>query len=169
MSEFDADTRDEGVPPASSPRPVEIIAPAPASEPSGFAPPAAEAATDPNAPPDRAVLFPNCYVWCLFLGALDVMLTYLILHPAAFETRGMEVNLIASWVIDRFGVSGMVALKFFSVIVVVLICEFVGRRRYETARRLAEWAVAINSIPVIIAFTLMLVDIAFWRLGYTAA
>ncbi|MCA9243366.1 MAG: hypothetical protein KDA32_05380 [Phycisphaerales bacterium] len=115
-----------------------------------------------------AVLFPNCYVWCLFLGAMDVMLTYLILHPAAFDTRGNEVNWLAGWVIDHYGVGGMVALKFLSVIVVVLICEFVGRRRYATAKRLAEWAVAINAIPVTIAFTLMLVDIARWRLGYTA-
>ena len=50
----------------------------------------------------RSVLYPNAYVWFVFLAALDIMLTYLILHPVLFfrdpdmlESRGVAAEVHA--------------------------------------------------------------------------
>jgi len=144
----------------------------------------------------RAVLYPNVYVWYVFLASLDVILTYLILHPLfsspssflltqtetvngppahieplppleplTYEERGVEHNTLADWIIQRWAVPGMVAFKFALVILVVCICEVVGRRKRETGRRLAEWAVAISAIPVVVALVQMAVDVYSWVLS----
>ena len=111
----------------------------------------------------RAVLYPNIYVWYVFLAALDIMFTYLILHPVfsvphdptatapVYEEHGEEVNLLADWVIQHGGVPGMVAYKFVLVALVIGICEFVGRRSDRVGRKLAKWAVALNAFPVVVA------------------
>jgi hypothetical protein len=115
------------------------------------------------------VRYPNAYVWFVFLAALDVILTYLILHPVLFsrgadmtESRGIEANALADWIIERWDVPGMVAFKFVLVVLVVLLCEVIGRRKDETGRRIAEWAVAITSIPVVVALIQMSLDLYFW-------
>lgn len=115
------------------------------------------------------VRYPNAYVWFVFLAALDVILTCLILHPVLFprdlhmtESRGAEVNVVADWILERFDLPGMVAFKFLLVVVVILLCEIIGRYSDRTARRLAEWAVAITAIPVIIALVQMGLDLYFW-------
>lgn len=120
-------------------------------------------------PPKRSVRYPNAYVWFVFLAALDVILTYLILHPVLFprgvdltESRGEEANALADWVIQRWDVPGMVAFKFVLVVLVVLLCEVIGRRKDQTGRRIAEWAVAITSIPVLVALIQMSLDLYFW-------
>lgn len=119
--------------------------------------------------PKRSVRYPNAYVWFVFLSALDVMLTYLILHPVLFprdlhmtESRGAEANVVANWFIQRFDVPGMVVFKFVLVVMVVVFCEIIGRYKDQTGRRLAEWAVAITSIPVIVALVQMGLDLYFW-------
>ncbi len=123
---------------------------------------------DPQRSPDPAaqdgalhvahVLFPQVYVWYVFLAALDILFTYLILHPI-FGDRGAELNLLAAWVIHRAGLPGMVVYKFGLVLFVVTICEFVGRRRPNLGRRLAEWCVAISTIPILVAVVQMLRDL----------
>jgi type II secretory pathway component PulF len=119
--------------------------------------------------PKRSVRYPNAYVWFVFLAALDIILTYLILHPVLFprgadmtESRGMETNALADWIIERWDVPGMVAFKFLLVVLVVVLCEIIGRRKEETGRRIAEWAVAITAIPVVIALIQMSLDLYFW-------
>jgi len=116
-----------------------------------------------------SVRYPNAYVWFVFLAALDVMLTYLILHPVLFfrgpdmtDSRGAEANVLAGWIIERWDVPGMVAFKFLLVVLVVVLCEIIGRHKEETGRRIAEWAVAITAIPVIIALIQMGFDLYFW-------
>jgi hypothetical protein len=116
-----------------------------------------------------AVRYPNAYVWLIFLAALDIMLTYLILHPVVFprdatmtESRGTEANTLADWFIKRWDVPGMVAFKFALVIVVVVLCEVIGRHRDATGRRIAEWAVAVTVIPVLVALVQMGMDLYFW-------
>jgi hypothetical protein len=115
------------------------------------------------------VLYPNAYVWFVFLSALDVMLTYLILNPFMFfadngttESRGSETNALANWVIQRWDVPGMVAFKFVIVALVIVLCEVIGHHKGAVGRRLAEWAVAITSIPVIVALIQMGLDLYFW-------
>lgn len=111
----------------------------------------------------RPVLFPNVYVWFVFLGALDIMLTWLILHPVV---GGSEVNVIAQFIIEHGGLAGTLLFKFGIVLGVVLICEIVGRRDLARGRRLAEWAVAITSIPVIVAVIQLAVDLYGWWNGW---
>jgi len=102
----------------------------------------------------RVALFPNCYVWYVFFAALDVMLTTVVLHLG-----GSEVNLLADWVLTRYDLPGVVTFKFSLVVLVVCICETVGRRHYRVGRKLAEWAVAITAIPVILALVQILIEL----------
>ncbi len=142
----------------------------------------ATASSSEAASPPRArltALYPNLYVWFIFFASLDIMCTYLVMHPNVFylepvqiidertnqidyliEPRGYEVNQLAAWVIDRYGVPGKVVYKFSLVTLVVLICEYIGRRQFSKGRRLAEWAVALTFIPVAVAIIQMLKDVA---------
>ena len=121
------------------------------------------------AAPAGAVRYPNVYAWLVFLASLDILLTYLILNPVLFadnlemtESRGAEENAVAGWIIERWDLPGMVAFKFMLVLLVIWICEIIGRRRVETGRRLAEWAVAITTIPIIVALFQMGRDLYYW-------
>ena len=98
-------------------------------------------------------LYPNRYVWFVFLSAMDVMMTFVVLWFG-----GREANGLADWVLQRFGIAGMTLFKFAIVVFVILLCEYVGRRNDRAGRRLAEWAVALTCVPVVIAFALLLVD-----------
>ena len=100
-------------------------------------------------------LYPNCYVWYVFLASLDIMLTWIILSPPFL---GQEVNWLANWIIQHGGLHAMIPYKFALVFVVISICEVVGRANRVRGRRLAEWSVAITSIPVIVALSQLLVD-----------
>jgi hypothetical protein len=136
----------------------------------GAPPPSPNTADSPTARrARRSVRYPNAYVWFVFLAALDIMLTYLILHPVLFshdpfmtEPRGAETNALANWIIERWDVPGMVAFKFLLVVLVVVLCEIIGRHKEQTGRRIAEWAVAITAIPVILALIQMVFDLYFW-------
>ncbi len=94
----------------------------------------------------RATLYPNCYVWLLFLSSLDIMFTSIIL-----QFGGSEVNPLVNWVLTHGGLVGVVGYKFLLIAFVMWACEVIGRRRDEAGRRLAEWSVAITLIPVYLA------------------
>lgn len=102
-------------------------------------------------PRSQTVLYPNVYVWFIFVSAMDVMMTWVVL-----AVGGHEANGLADAVIRRFGLPGMAAYKFTLAALVVTICETVGRRKPDTGRRLAEWAVAISCVPVVLAFIQLL-------------
>lgn len=108
------------------------------------------------------VLYPNVYVWFVFLGAMDIMLTWTILHPVF---GGHEVNLIAQFIIEHGGLAGTLLFKFGIVVGIVVICEIVGRHNPSRGRWLAEWAVAITSIPVIVALIQIISRIGVWMRG----
>ena len=99
------------------------------------------------------MLFQTQYVWFVLMAAMDTMMTWIVLFLG-----GQEVNYIADRVIISKGLPGLLVYKFALVIFVVILCECVGRRSRESGHRLAEWAVAISAIPVIIAF----VQLIFW-------
>jgi len=101
----------------------------------------------------RKARYPNLYVWFVFLAAMDVMMTWLVLAAG-----GNEENVLAHWFLAKWGLPGMVVLKFTAVIVVVFICELVGRFREATGQNLARFAVAINVIPVTLAFVQLLIN-----------
>jgi hypothetical protein len=98
----------------------------------------------------RHVLFPNGYAWFVLVSALDIMLTWVVLHVG-----GREANALADRVIFHFGLPGLVTYKFVLVIVVVAICEFVGRRKRETARKLLSVGIMITCMPVVLALALL--------------
>ncbi len=102
-----------------------------------------------SGPPKRGsrfspVLYPNIYTWYVLVASLDIMLTWVILHFG-----GHEVNLLADHIIRTYGLPGTVIFKYGSVMLVVLICEFVGRARYDTGRRLAKAAILLTLVPVV--------------------
>ena len=96
------------------------------------------------------VLYENHYTWFVLVSALDVMLTWVVLHAG-----GREANAIADAVLRNYGLGGMVAFKFALVALVIVICEVVGRRSIDAGRRLAGWAVALTCVPLLIAVALL--------------
>lgn len=98
------------------------------------------------------VLFPQLYVWLVLVSSLDVIFTTIILYLG-----GHEVNPVADALLDRWGLFGLIGLKFVAISVAIVICEWIGRMRYTTGRRLAEWAIAISVIPVVVAASQLIV------------
>lgn len=89
-------------------------------------------------------LYPNHYAWYVFAGTLDILVTYVIV----MYLGGGEANQLARHVLNRHGWPGMIVLKYATVLVVLLVCEFVGRKSAKTGRRLALAAVVLSSLPV---------------------
>lgn len=108
--------------------------------------------SEPRRPRDRRhVLYPNHYVWFVFLSAMDVMMTWVVL---AFG--GREVNGVADAVISRYGLPGMVAYKFVLVVLVVGIAEAVGPRNPRAGRFVARAGVVVTCVPLVAAFAQLL-------------
>jgi hypothetical protein len=105
----------------------------------------------PSAPRSREMRYQNVYVWFIFVSALDIMLTWIVLFHG-----GREANLLANAVLHRFGLPGIVTFKFALVILIVVLCEIIGRRDHSAGRRLAKWALAISAVPVVLAFCQLL-------------
>lgn len=102
----------------------------------------------------RWIRFPDHYAWYILVSSLDIMLTDLVLREFGAE----EVNTIANWMLQRLGVVGLVLLKVATIAVVVVICDLVARRSVQQGRRLAEWAIALSAVPVVVSlFQLALV------------
>lgn len=94
--------------------------------------------------------YPNLYVWLVFISAMDIIMTWVVLWHG-----GYEANLLALAVLMRFGLTGMVLFKLSLVMLFVVICEAVGRRSVSAGRKLATAGVAISSLPVALAFLLL--------------
>ena len=56
-----------------------------------------------------------------------------------------------------FGFGGLIALKMLTVLVVITVCEVLATRKRATGLRLAEWAVAISSLPVVLTLAQLVV------------
>src|SRR5688500_9175108 len=97
-----------------------------------------------------AMRYPNSYVWFVFFSSLDVMLTWAILNRA-----GREVNPVAHLVIEEWGLPGAIAFKFSLMLVVVTVCEEVGRKRDRVAGVLARIAVGVSAFPVVYSLALL--------------
>lgn len=92
----------------------------------------------------RGVLYPSLYAWYILAATLDIIVTHQILH----EFQGSEVNKLADALIRRYGVAGMIGLKYSSIVIVLAVCEFVGRRHHWLGKRLAVAAICISAFPV---------------------
>ena len=82
------------------------------------------------------------------------------------STKGGEVNLIdtpgypdflADAVISYRGLPGLILFKLALTLFVILMAEIIGRRKHKTGRSLAEWAVAISAIPIVVALGQLLI------------
>ena len=62
-----------------------------------------------------------------------------------------HTDVVAQWSIAQFGTWGLIGLKFLSVILVVCVCEYIGRRNHVAGRRLACWSILASLLPVIAA------------------
>ena len=101
----------------------------------------------------RQVLFPNGYTWFVFLSSLDIILTWVVLHLG-----GREVNALADRIIWRWGLPGLVTYKFLLVTLVIVLCESVGRRNPESARKLLAVGIVVTCLPVALALLLLLIQ-----------
>jgi hypothetical protein len=98
----------------------------------------------------REMRYPNAYAWLLLLSSLDVMLTWVILLFG-----GSEVNPLARWIIDHYGLTGMIIYKFALIVFFITICEIVGTLRDSTGWLLSRLSVLIACIPVFWAMYLL--------------
>jgi len=97
------------------------------------------------------VLYPNAYVWLVFVSAMDVIMTRIVL---AFG--GSEVNPVALLAIKGGGLWGLIVFKFAIIAGVIVLCEFIGRHKYGTGRWLSIFGVVISALPSLWAFVLLL-------------
>ena len=115
----------------------------------GAAPPMRSPAPGLLSLPD--MLYPNSYTWFVFFSALDIMLTWAILRRG-----GHEVNPLADRVIESWGLAGAILFKFSLTILVVIVCEVVGRQKPKTGKALAVTAMLVSAVPVCYSMLLLL-------------
>ena len=99
-------------------------------------------------------LYPNLYVWFVFLSAMDVIMTFLVLYFG-----GTEANSLANWILQRFGLPGMTLFKFAMVTFVIALCEIAGRLNERAGRLLITAGIIVTCIPVVLAFSLLIVHL----------
>ena len=68
--------------------------------------------------------------WFILVNALDVFMTYILLNLDGFR----ESNEVANFVLQKFGMRGMIYFKFVMVAVVTVIAQIVARKKLWLAR-----------------------------------
>jgi len=96
----------------------------------------------------QAARYPQGYLWFVLVSALDLMMTWVVLHFG-----GQEVNALADHILQRWALTGMVIYKFALVAFVIAICEVVGYYRPRVGWALIWFGVFITFLPVILAFS----------------
>jgi hypothetical protein len=98
----------------------------------------------------RPALYEDRYAWFVLVSALDLMLTWIVLHAG-----GREVNAMAAAILDRYDLPGLVVYKFGLVAIVIILCEIIGRLNIRAGQRLASSAIAITCIPLLVAVLML--------------
>ena len=99
------------------------------------------------------------YLCLTIVAAVDIALTWTIL-----QMGGTEVNPIADVVIQEGGLKGMIGFKFICVVLVIQMCEYVGRRQLNKGLWLSRSVVGISSVPVFVgALHITLYSLDFLR------
>lgn len=106
----------------------------------------------------QGVLYPRLYPVYVLGAMLDVVCTWFVLLMG-----GMELNTLAAAVIRHGGLGGMIAFKVATMIVVLLICEFVGRRSPKAGYGLALAAAGLSFLPVVFGSTQIAVAMGLLR------
>ena len=89
------------------------------------------------------VRHPNLYLWLIFVSALDVILTRVVLFFG-----GKEINPVADYVLLHWGRLGMSLFKFLIIGFVIIVCEYIATRSTRVSRRLAITSILISLVPV---------------------
>lgn len=89
------------------------------------------------------ILFPRMYWAYIVLAAMDVLLTALIL-----KVGGHELNAVGRAAFAWAGLFGATMLKFTTVTVVLLACEYAERAKPDAGRLIVYAAVSISTVPV---------------------
>ena len=90
--------------------------------------------------------YPRPYAWFVVVSVLDILFTWTVLLLG-----GKEVNAIADMVINYAGGKGIIIYKFCLIVLVMVLCEVIGRRRDRIGKKLAEWSVAVTAVPVVLS------------------
>ena len=103
------------------------------------------------------VRYGGFYPWYILLASLDIILTWVVLTMG-----GHEMNGVAQWALGLGGLNGIIALKFATVTVVVVICETIGLRNQRAGRRMAQWSVALSAVPIVVAIVEITATVMIW-------
>ena len=90
------------------------------------------------------------YVWLVFVSAMDLMLTWIILHKG-----GIEATVVPDWLTPHYARVGGVFFKFGVMPGWTLISKCTARHNLDTARKFAIAAVCIAAIPIIVGFRVL--------------
>jgi hypothetical protein len=106
----------------------------------------------------QPVLYPGAYPLFVAMAAADVFVTWFFLNIGSFDVWGhafhcVEANPIACALNRSLGPAGLVLLKFSTVLFVLCACEYIGRKRHITGKRLVEWAIALNALAAVLGVT----------------
>lgn len=105
----------------------------------------------------KKLIFQNAYVWLILLASLDIMCTWIVLWHGGREMNGLAARFI------RYGPAGLVVYKFLLIVLIISLCEIVGRRNMGAARILIGAAIGLNCIPVLFAAVQLLAREYGWR------
>lgn len=88
------------------------------------------------------LLYTASYVGLMLVSFLDIAFTWVILNRG-----GSEMNPVADLVIRSTGLAGLISFKFTLLVVLVLLCEFIGRQRPRICLWLPPLLVVIWGLP----------------------
>jgi hypothetical protein len=94
----------------------------------------------------------------VLVSILDIVLTWLALRFSdAGQTSSpiVESNPVAQWVLVRWGIQGLAVFKLAMTAVVVVIAEFIGKTRPQTARLLLTGGILVVGGVVIYTVKLL--------------
>ena len=98
--------------------------------------------------------YPTAYTWYVLACFLDLILTNTIIS----HFGGQEVNFLAAHAINVGGFWGLIAFKIASMVVVLILCQFIGHRRDRTGRRVVVAAVVFSALPVVVGMAQLQFD-----------
>lgn len=85
----------------------------------------------------------------LALSLADLLMTNYLLQQNIENLQFVESNPIARWVINHWGIRGMIYFKFAMVAFVIVVTQVIARRRPLTARLVLFFAIVIMIYVVV--------------------
>ena len=96
------------------------------------------------------IRYPDQEAWLVLVGTLDIVFTSIIL----WVLGGTELNPIARAAAESMGAWGLIALKYSTLTVVILVSEYIGITRPSAGKRLLAFAIGVSIIPVVVGASL---------------